>query len=74
MIDTELHKDRRTKWFLYGSHAWNNAYCIFQNNVKIKVFVKQYAPGDNKVQKTIFSFKVKFKVTRSLTLVSFERA
>ena len=36
------------------------------------VFVKQYAPGDNKVPKAIFSFKV--KVTRSLTLVSLERA
>ena len=33
------------------------------------VFVKHYAPGGNKVQKAIFSFKV----TRSLTLVSFER-
>ena len=32
----------------------------------------QYAPGGNKVQKAIFSLKV--KVTRSLTLVSFERA
>ena len=30
----------------------------------------QYAPGGNKVEKAIFSFKV----TRSLTLVSFERA
>ena len=38
------------------------------------VFVKQYAPGDNKVQKVIFSFNVKVKVTRSLTLVSLERA
>ena len=36
------------------------------------VFVKHYAPGCNKVQKAIFSFKVKIKVTRSLTLVSFE--
>ena len=33
-----------------------------------------YAPGGNKVEKVIFSFKVKVKVTRSLTLVSFERA
>ena len=44
---------------------------------KIKVylwFVKHYAPGGNKVQKAIFSFKVKVKVTRSLTFVSFERA
>ena len=29
----------------------------------------QYAPGGNKVEKAIFSFKVKVKVTRSLTLV-----
>ena len=34
---------------------------------------RQYAPGGNKVE-AIFSFKVKVKVTRSLTLVSFERA
>ena len=33
----------------------------------------QYAVG-NKVQEPIFSFKVKVKVTRSLTLVSLERA
>ena len=33
----------------------------------------QYAPGGNKVEKAIFIFKVKVKVTRSLTLVSFER-
>ena len=40
------------------------------------VFVKHYSmpPGGNKVEKAIFSFKVKVKVTRSLTLVSFERA
>ena len=31
-------------------------------------------PPQKKVEKTIFSFKVKVKVTRSLTLVSFERA
>ena len=34
----------------------------------------QYAPGGNKVEKAIFSFKVKVRVTRSLTLVLFERA
>ena len=34
----------------------------------------RYAPGGNKVQKAIFSFKVKVKVTRWLTLVLFERA
>ena len=33
---------------------------------------QQYAPGGNKVQKDIFTFKVKVKVTRSLTLVSFK--
>ena len=34
----------------------------------------QYAPGSNKVPKAIFSFKVKVKVTRLLTLMPFERA
>ena len=34
--------------------------------------ILQYAPGGNKVEKAIFSFNVKVKVTRSL--VSFERA
>ena len=48
------------------------------NSVKVKgknqgLFVKHYAPGGNKVQKAIFSFKVKVDVIRSLTLVSFER-
>ena len=33
-----------------------------------------YAPGGNKVQKAIFIAKVRVKVTRSLTLESFERA
>ena len=40
------------------------------------VFVKHYgtsAPGGNKIQKAIFIFNVKVKVTRSLTLVSFEK-
>ena len=42
---------------------------------KIQVFVKHYAPVCNKVKKkAIFSTKVKFNVTRSLTLVQFERA
>ena len=36
--------------------------------------MKHYAPGGNKVQKAILSLNVKVKVTRSLTLVSFERA
>ena len=35
------------------------------------IFVKQFAPGGNKVKKAIFSTKVN---TRSLTLMSFERA
>ena len=34
----------------------------------------EYAPGGNEVEKAIFSFKVKVKVIRSLTLVSFVRA
>ena len=37
------------------------------------VFVKHYSMPRNKVQKAIFSFKVKVKATRSLTLVSFDR-
>ena len=38
------------------------------------VFVKHYAPNGSSMKKAIFSTKVKVKVTRSLTLVSFERA
>ena len=46
-----------------------------ENKKNQGVFVKPYAPGGNKVQKAIFSIKVKGgKVTRSLTLVSCERA
>ena len=58
---------RRTKWSL----------CVAMLNRRHKnenknqvVLVKHYAPGGKKVQKAIFSTKV----TRSLTLVSFERA
>ena len=57
---------------------------VFQKWVKLQgqghkvknqgVFVKHYALSGNKVQKAIFSSKVKVNVTRSLTLVSFERA
>ena len=48
------------------------------NKISIKVCVcvcetLQYAPGGNKVEKAIFSLKVKVKVTRSFTLMSFER-
>ena len=35
--------------------------------------MKHYAHGGNQVKKAIFSFKVKVKFTKSLTLVSFER-
>ena len=38
------------------------------------VFVKHYAHGGNEVQKTIFSQKIRVKVTRSSTLLSFEDA
>ena len=31
--------------------------------------MKHYAPGGNKVQKAIFSFKVLAKVTRSLMMI-----
>ena len=49
----------------------NNPFCVKKKNQGM--FVKHYAPGSNKVRKAIFSFKVKVKPTRSLTLVSFER-
>ena len=43
--------------------------------VKIKVCLwNTMPPCSNKVQKAHFSFKIKVKVTRLLTLVSFERA
>ena len=41
--------------------------------IKVCLWNTVYATSGNKVQKAIFSFKVKVKVTRSLTLVSFER-
>ena len=44
-----------------------------EENIKVCLWNTEYAPGGNKVQKAIFSLKVKVKVTRSLTLVSFER-
>ena len=40
---------------------------------KQDVFVKYYAPGDNKVRKKYFSLKIKVNVKKSLALVSFER-
>ena len=52
--------------------SYRTKYFVVERNQGM--FVKHYAPGGNKVQKAIFSFKVKVKVTRSLTLVSFERA
>ena len=54
-----------------SQYCYINGFIILKNQ---SVFVKHYAPCGNKVQKTIFSFKVKVKVTRLLTLVSFERA
>ena len=64
-----------------------NLYVLVPNNIPLRIECErhtkksrcvwetlQYALGGNKVQKAIFSFKVKIKVTRSLTLVSFERA
>ena len=47
-----------------------------QNKKNQWVFVKHYSipPAATKSKKAIFSFKVKVKVTRTLTLLSFERA
>ena len=47
---------------------------IFRKKIKVCLWNTVYAPGGNQVQKAIYSFKVKVKVTRSLTLVSIERA
>ena len=67
MYSHPMRRGHKTLSYLYVS---GNKYYI-----KIQgVLVKRYAPGGNKVQKAVFSFKVKVKVTRSLILVSFERA
>ena len=61
---------------LTGSQTGQKLYPFQGHNKKNQgVFVKyyMYALSSNKVQKAIFSFKVKVKVTRSLTLMSFER-
>ena len=47
---------------------------IFMSKIKECLWNTTVCPGGNKGEKAIFSFKVKVKVTRSLTLVSFERA
>ena len=56
----------------------NNFQLIYSFDLKKNqgVFVKHYGmpPAATKSKKAIFSFKVKLKVTRSLTLVSIERA
>ena len=54
--------------YMISSLATTSANTVSEKNQG--VFVKHYAPGGNKVLKAIFSFKV--KVTRLLTLVSFE--
>ena len=57
--------------------SYLNLIFFCSNKILLKnqgVFVKHYAPGGNKVQKAIFSFKVKVKVKKLLTLVLFERA
>ena len=58
--------DKVIPMFRYASQATQKSRCVGET--------LRYAPGGNKVQKAIFSFKVKVKVTRSLTLVWFERA
>ena len=63
-------------WF-YTLQYCNALQFLKNNNIEISRCVcetLQYAPGGNKFQRAIFSFKVKVKVTRSLTLVSIERA
>ena len=56
--------------WIYSSRPAKNV-PSFLSSKNQGVFVKHNAPGGNKVQKAIFNFDV--KVTRSLTLVSFER-
>ena len=72
-INTYNHKLTSPSSFKFLSMYSNHTTILFPKQNQ-GVFVKHYAPGDNKVQKAIFSFNVKVKVTRSLTLVSFERA
>ena len=60
---------------IYGAQHFNMQ--CFNSWIKNQwVFVKHYSmpPAATKSKKAIFSFEVKVKVTRSLTLVSFERA
>ena len=47
---------------------------FFKSKSKVCLLNTDNAPGGNKVQNAIFRAKVKVKVARSLTLVSFERA
>ena len=59
-----------------GAYAEQNIY-FFQYITKISRCVcetQTMPPAATKSKKAIFSAKVKVKVTRSLTLVSFERA
>ena len=65
----------------HDNEGWTNNLCFFLSlsicSKKNKgVFVKHYGmpPAATKSEKAIFNFKVKVKITRSLTLVSFERA
>ena len=74
-------EETRSTCFLWG---WNKSQQLLLsltqkfiniNKRKIKVCLcnTSDSPGGNKVQKAKFSFKVKVNVTRSLTVVSFER-
>ena len=47
--------------------------CILVSKINVCLW-NTMPPGGNKVQKAIFSFKVKVKVTRSMTMVSIESA
>ena len=65
---------RTDKIFKISWNDWHVQKDFNISEINQGVFVKHYAPGNNKVLKAICSFKVKVEVIRSLTLVSFERA
>ena len=49
-------------------------FCFSREKIEGCLWNTTVCPGGKKVEKAIFSFNVKFKITKSLTLVSFERA
>ena len=63
-------KKMEGKYIIFVLHS----FAVKVEQSEIHVFVKHYAPVATKSELAIFSTKVKVKVTRSLTLVSFQRA